>query len=198
MPKIAKSLLSTILILPFLVIACSKGNQPVALDDLKTNEQGLRLLKGELFTGEAVAYYAPNAVASIEVFKKGRRHGLTRKWFKNGQLGFEAMYQNGVREGVTRSWWFNGNLRSYSYFKGGKVDGEAWEWYRSGEKFKRFNYREGQPYGLQQAWRLNGKLFSNFEYKDGRIFGLRKANNCVGLENEKISVDYYRKQSVGL
>ena len=72
------------------------------------------------------------------------------------------------------------------------------EWYRSGEKFKRFNFKSGQPNGLQQAWLKNGKLFSNFEYKNGRIFGLRKANNCVGLEDEEISIDYYRLQSAGL
>ena len=172
-----------------------KNAAPVESGYITINHQGLRMLNGIPFSGVMITRYANGHVAALEAFEQGRRHGQTQKWFESGQLAFQAYYQEGVREGLTESWWFNGNRRSTAVFVNGKAEGEAWQWYRNGNKFKRFNYLAGQPSGLQQAWRKNGKLFSNFEYKNGRIFGLRKSNNCVGLEDEKISVDYYRNQA---
>ena len=170
-------------------------NSPVLNTELATNHQGLRMLNDVPFSGEMITRYPSGKMAALEEFKDGRRHGVVQKWFESGQLAFLSHYTSGVRDGVTKSWWFNGNQRSTAFFVNGKAEGEAWQWYRNGNKFKRFNYLAGQPSGLQQAWRKNGKLFSNFEYKNGRIFGLRKSNNCVGLEDEKISVDYYRNQA---
>lgn len=159
------------------------------------NDRGLRVYRDALFTGEMLSYYAPGVIAANNEFVDGRRHGYARKWFANGQKSYESFYVNGAREGVTKSWWANGNLRSNFIYVDGKADGIANSWYRSGAKFKQFNYSAGIPVGLQQAWRKNGKLFSNFEYKNGRIYGLRKANNCVGLEDEVISPDYYQTQA---
>lgn len=183
----------------FIVLLCcvkvKDTPSQLAVTDISVNAQGLRVLSNEPYTGEVVSWYSNGVVSAVEQFEHGRRHGAFRQWFNTGELAFESFYQSGHREGYTRSWWFNGNLRSETHYVNGVADGEARSWYRSGMPFKRFNYVEGQPSGLQQAWRENGKLFSNFEYRNGRIFGLRKANTCVGLENEDISVDYYRTQS---
>jgi antitoxin component YwqK of YwqJK toxin-antitoxin module len=165
--------------------------------EISLNPKGQRTYQGHPFSGEMVTYHKNGELASLDQFVFGRRHGLGKKWFEDGTLAYESTYRNGRREGVTRSWWFNGNRRSFTYYQQGKAEGVAWLWYRNGNKFKRFNFALGNPVGIQQAWRENGKLLSNFEYKNGRIYGLRKANNCVGLEDEKISVDYYRKQAGG-
>ncbi len=165
---------------------------------LNLNSRGERLYKGQLFTGETQTYHLNGNLGSVEQFKNGRREGYSRKWFPDGIMAFESYHLGGVREGFVRSWWFNGNKRSEMFFVRGKAEGTGWSWYRNGNKFKQFNYVGGQPKGLQKAWRQNGKPFSNFEYKNGRIYGLRKSNNCVGLEDEVISVGYYKKQSEGL
>lgn len=163
--------------------------------EISVNSAGQRIYNHTPFTGEVISYHINGNVFLKEYFVDGRRHGMARKWFSDGTLAYEANYQNGRREGFTRSWWFNGNQRSETFYESGKTQGQAWLWYRDGNKFKRFNFKDGKPFGIQQAWRVNGKLFSNFEYRNGRIFGLRKSNNCVGLEDEKISVDYYRNQA---
>ncbi|WP_282145161.1 toxin-antitoxin system YwqK family antitoxin [Alteromonas stellipolaris] len=162
---------------------------------ISLNKQGVRIYQNAPFTGKVVSYHSTGALATEDEFVAGRRAGGARKWFSNGTLGYEAYYVSGAREGSAKTWWVNGNLRSAFVYENGKVEGEGWRWYRSGAKFKKFNYHEGQPVGLQQAWRKNGTLYSNFEYKNGRIYGLRKANNCVGLEEEVISVDYYQNQA---
>ena len=162
---------------------------------ISLNKQGVRIYQNAPFTGKVVSYHSTGALATEDEFVAGRRAGVARKWFSNGTLGYEAYYASGAREGSVKTWRVNGNLRSAFGYEAGKVEGEGWRWYRSGAKFKKFNYHAGQPTGLQQAWRQNGTLYSNFEYKNGRIYGLRKANNCVGLEDEVISVDYYQNQA---
>lgn len=162
--------------------------------EISINKQGQRVHQNKPFSGEMVSFHANGQQATADQFVNGRRYGYAKKWFRDGLLGYESHYVSGTREGTTRSWWFNGNPRSQTFFIRGKSEGVGWHWYRSGAKFKKYHYAAGQPIGLQQAWRKNGTLFSNFEYKNGRIYGLRKANNCVGLEDEVISPDYYQSQ----
>lgn len=163
--------------------------------EITINKRGERVYQGSPFTGEMVSYFDSGQQATADEFLKGRRQGHAKKWFKSGLLGYESNYLAGRREGYTRSWWFNGNPRSEFFYVNGRPEGVAWRWYRSGAKFKKFNYQAGQPAGLQQAWRENGKLSSNFEYRNGRTYGLKKANSCVGLEDEAISVGYYQAQA---
>ncbi|MDO6694660.1 toxin-antitoxin system YwqK family antitoxin [Aliiglaciecola sp. 3_MG-2023] len=170
---------------------------PLVVDksEIAINSKGQRVYQNEPFSGDMRSYHPAGNVATSDEFVNGRRQGFARKWFANGTLGYESHYVSGKRDGDTKTWWVNGNRRSHFVYINGKVEGTAWRWYRNGAKFKKFNYLAGKPIGLQQAWRLNGKLFSNFEYKNGRIYGLRKANNCVGVENEIVSPDYYQNQA---
>lgn len=170
----------------------------IDMSEVSVNASGERVFNGDLLTGSVVSYFDNGSIRSIDDFVEGRRHGFSRKWFADGVLGYESRYEKGQRSGYTRSWWFNGNMRSERFFEAGKPEGEAWAWYRNGNVFKRFNFNNGKPVGVQQAWRLNGTLFSNFQYKNGRVFGLKKSNNCVGLEDEQISFDYYRDQAAGI
>lgn len=170
---------------------------PLTIDkaQITINQKGQRVYQDSPFTGDMVSYHDSGKIASADQFVNGRRQGYAKKWFASGILGYESFYSRGARHGETNTWWFNGNPRSQFYYVKGKTEGVGKRWYRSGAIFKKFNYSAGRPVGLQQAWRKNGKLFSNFEYKNGRIYGLRKANNCVGLEDEAISPQYYQNQA---
>lgn len=149
---------------------------------------GLRLYQGQPFSGEALEFYPSGQMAKKESFKQGLRDGLLQQWFYNGTLAFDSRYLAGQLSGLTQSWWSNGNLRSTTPYVDGKVHGVSLQWYATGELFKKMNYMQGQELGLQQAWRRNGKLYSNYEYKEGRVYGLKRANMCVGLEDEELSL----------
>lgn len=166
----------------------------VNVSEVSQNNRGERIYKGELFSGEMRSYHPNGKIATADQFETGRRHGYSKKWFESGVLAFESNYISGFREGLSTSWWFNGKPRSRTHYAVGKAQGEAWRWYRDGSPFKKLTFINGQLSGLQQGWRKNGKLYSNFEYRDGRIYGLKKANTCVGLEDELISVGYYKAQ----
>lgn len=193
--RIAYLILSCVIVT--LVIIGSSEDKTLVVDksEISINKRGARVYLGAPFTGEMVSYHSSGGLASADQFVNGRRQGYAKKWFVDGILGYQSNYVSAVRDGPNRSWWFNGNPRSEAFYVNGKVEGIAWRWYRNGEKFKRFNYSAGKPVGMQKAWRKNGTLSSNFEYKNGRIYGLRKTNSCVGLEDEVVSVDYYKSQN---
>jgi antitoxin component YwqK of YwqJK toxin-antitoxin module len=172
------------------------SSQPlvVSAHQVDRNVRGEVTLNGELFTGEVITYNANSDIEERTHYLSGRRHGLSRSWFKSGVLGFEAVYVEGRKHGLVRSWWGNGNLRSHEYRKNGRREGEGLSWYPSGALFKRTNHKTGQVTGIQQIWRENGKLASNFEYRNGRRYGLFKSIPCMGVEDEKLSLSYYNEQ----
>lgn len=150
---------------------------------------GNRVYKGTRFTGDAVTYYPSGQMATLEQFQDGRWHGKRLRWFEDGVLSQESLYEQERPVGTHKSWWSNGHLRTQYEYENGELHGIAYKWYRSGEKFKMLNYVEGEASGLQQGWRENGKLFANFEYRNGRVFGMNRANLCYGLKDEEISLN---------
>lgn len=191
--------LGTALIITALVALYSwqQALKPLIVDDtaVSISLSGERIYQGEPLTGQAVTFYPNGQMASADEFVDGRRQGYARSWFPNGVMAYEVFYSAEQKQGLERSWWANGQLRYQLTFVDGLQEGEGWHWYRSGAKFKKSNHLAGQPVGIQQAWRENGELFSNFEYRNGRIYGLRKANTCVGIEDQQISLEYYDEQA---
>ena len=167
----------------------------VAIQQTERNGHGEVTLNGDLFTGKLVTFDTKGGILDQTHYVNGRRDGLSRSWFKNGVLGFEAHYVNGRKNGLVRSWWQNGNLRTQEYRKSGRREGVGLSWYPSGALFKKTNHEQGRVVGIQQIWRENGKISSNFEYRNGRRYGLFKSIPCMGVEDEKLSLSYYKDQS---
>jgi len=147
---------------------------------------GLVYYQNKLFTGSSVSHYSNNSPAVLINYVKGKKHGINKKWFRNGDLSFLSTYKEGKKNGHTRTWWSNGNLRSESYYVDGVPDGIQRQWYSSGSIFKKINLQDGKENGLQQSWRENGKIYNNYEAKNGRIFGLKRTKLCYELEDENI------------
>ncbi len=179
------------------IYSWQQSHKPLVVDDaaVSISLSGERIYQGEPLTGQAVTFYPSGQIATADEFVEGRRQGYARNWFENGVMAYEVFYSAEQKQGLEKSWWANGKLRYQLNFVDGLQEGEGWHWYRSGAKFKKSNHLAGQPVGIQQAWRENGELFSNFEYRNGRIYGLRKANTCVGIEDEQISLEYYDEQA---
>lgn len=173
------------------------ASQPlvVAAQQTERNARGEVTLNGDLFTGELIIYHTDGGILERTHYVSGHREGLSRSWFKNGVLGFEAEYVNGRKNGLVRSWWGNGTLRTQEYRQNGRREGEGLSWYPSGALFKKTHHQAGRVAGIQQIWRENGKISSNFEYRNGRRYGLFKSIPCMGVEDEKLSLSYYKEQS---
>lgn len=191
------ALFSCLVVSSLLLFGNYWASQPLVVTAQQTerNVRGEVTLNGNLFTGELIIYDATGGILDRTHYVSGHREGLSRSWFKNGVLGFEAEYVNGRKNGLIRSWWGNGNLRTQEYRKNGRREGEGLSWYPSGALFKKTNHQAGRVAGIQQIWRENGKISSNFEYRNGRRYGLFKSIPCMGVEDEKLSLTYYKEQS---
>jgi antitoxin component YwqK of YwqJK toxin-antitoxin module len=191
------ALLLCLAISAVLLIGDYLASQPLVVTAQQTerNVRGEVTLNGELFTGELINYDTNGRIVDRTHYVSGHRDGLSRSWFKNGVLGFEAEYVDGRKNGLIRSWWENGNLRTQEYRKNSRREGEGLSWYPSGALFKKTNHEAGRVTGLQQIWRENGKISSNFEYRNGRRYGLFKSIPCMGVEDETPSLSYYNEQS---
>ena len=148
--------------------------------------EGLVLYQSKPFSGTSVSHYPDSTQKSSTAYFRGKKHGLKKKWFKNGKLSYEGNYLFDKRQGKTKSWWINGNLRSVSQFVDGIGQGEQLQFYKSGAKLKKINLVDGKEEGMQQSWRENGKIYNNYEAKNGRIFGLKRSNLCYALEDENV------------
>lgn len=149
-------------------------------------ELGLYFYNNEPFTGIALSYYPTQKMASAISMLKGKKHGLYKKWFDDGNISFWSEYKNGKRHGTTKTWWRNKVLRSELSYQNGVANGTQLQWYKSGVMFKKIQLVDGKEKGLQQSWRENGKIYNNYEAKDGKIYGLKRSKLCFELKDQEI------------
>jgi antitoxin component YwqK of YwqJK toxin-antitoxin module len=148
--------------------------------------KGLVFDKNQPFSGISKLYYKNGQLAEKISYREGKKDGVLQKWFVNGMLSYEANYKSNKRHGRVTSWWQNGNKRTIGNFVESKANGPQKQWYSSGALFKQQNMRNGVEEGIQQAWRENGKLYINYEAKNGRFFGLKRSNLCYQLKDETV------------
>ncbi|PQJ81403.1 toxin-antitoxin system YwqK family antitoxin [Polaribacter glomeratus] len=148
--------------------------------------EGNWYFKKKLFNGFAVTYYENDSLKEKTGFFNGKKQGVYKVWFVNGELQLESHYNQNVLVNSYKAWWINGILALESQYINGEKDGVERQWYVDGSLSKERNLLKGQENGLQRAWLQNGKIYVNYEAKNGRTFGMSRANLCYQLKNEKI------------
>lgn len=190
-------------LVPFLMIFLNTDQSNIRLDPefevpeiyVNANEtelianKGVVMLNGELFSGYSISYNNKDQskIKTQKGYLNGKRHGLTKHWYSDGQLKQEIHYSDNKMHGSRTVFWPDGTVQSRYQMVLGVPHGELLEWYATGELFRKRNFVHGKEEGLQQAFRKNGKLYVNYEARDGRIFGLKKAELCFEIdENQEI------------
>lgn len=158
--------------------------------------------------------YFPNSeiVKQIVEYKDGKRIGVLKEYYKNGNLRVKQNYKNDTlndsaffyhengklqylqilkdfkKEGTWQKFNEQGNVYEEMNFKDDLLHGEVITYtYRSGRLLKRLNYRNGQQEGKQEYFYNNGKQKTITYYHDG--------NQSIGTEEwtdrgEKIDNDF--------
>lgn len=106
----------------------------------------------------------------------GKKHGVARSWWSNGQLRRECTYNMGEYVGPDFEWFRDGQIREKKYYddNGGLTD-TRYQYYHEGHdgnlKWEK-EYKNGQQHGNV-----------NFYYKDGvlRMNGQYEKNKPVGI-----------------
>ena len=136
-----KNLFYLLFVLP-LLFSC--GDAKNEKDELKQPEckelDGFEVAYGEdydlpkNYTG-IVKFCRNGKVTSFTTFKDGLVNGLTRWWWNNGNIQYEAFEIDGLLDGICREWYENGQLaNSANYENGIIVSEECWD--EDGNKIK--------------------------------------------------------------
>mgnify|MGYP003885137069 FL=1 len=90
-------------------------------------------------------------------------------------------YEYGIKEGVSRKFWPNGLLKFQAHYKKGIYHGEVSQWYQNGMPFTQFNYNNGKESGQQRAWKPDGTYKANYQVRGDRKYGLTGIKNCSNV-----------------
>ena len=113
---------------------------------------GLMYVDGIPFTGMAYAIH-PNGSAEYEAeYRDGLKCGVSREWYRGGQLAFEGTLRNGGLHGVERHWHVNGVLSSESFGEYGILV-KRQRWNEQGKLLEEYELLEDSP-----DWRMIREL----------------------------------------
>lgn len=97
----------------------------------------------------------------------GKRHGLYRSWYDNGQLRHECNYVNSERHRTERCWHENGKLELEHTYLNGKKEGLHRYWHSNGKLWEECNYIDDNKHGFYRLWYEDGKLYAEYLYING-------------------------------
>ena len=122
---------------------------------------------GDNYTGWAKETY-DGQILALGQFKDGKRHGLTTRWYENGQKREEVNYKDHKKDGLGTEWYGNGQKRQEVNYKDYKhMSAEVWK--PNGEKCTKTNLKDGN--GFWVWYRQNGTGSDRWTLKDGkRVF----------------------------
>ena len=144
--------------------------------------------------GSWVMYHPGNIIGAVEVYKNGKKNGvslamdrtgaLTKEEhyiddklngpvrnYKGGRVSFEAFYKDGILSGMRKSYYETGTIREESFFVDGKREGVA-KWYNmDGKVNSEYNYKNDNLQGPFKFFHKNGNIEKEGTYKDNEFDG---------------------------
>ncbi|PQJ10518.1 hypothetical protein CJD36_011115 [Flavipsychrobacter stenotrophus] len=99
--------------------------------------------------------------------KDGKKNGLYKEWFRNGQIADSCYYLNDLQEGVETGWYDNGGKRLRCSYVGGKKSGIETAWHINGALEFSANYTNGKIQGRVDVLDPSGVLISSENYIEG-------------------------------
>lgn len=166
--KIALCMVGLVLVV-LVIKLCWSDNSVKKSELLCSKEEGVEVctnLKFKPYSGYAFSKYDDNKLAEKLYYKKGKREGVYKHYFKNGKLHLEEHYKKGILNGINREYSAKGILSADANFKDGELHGTVKLFYDDGQLRSEMNYKQGKPYGTFKEYYPNGKLKSKGKFKD--------------------------------
>lgn len=116
--------------------------------------------------------YAPEAVVEEGDFARGRKTGLWKKYWPNGNPKSEIIYKNGRTTGTYTTFHENGNVNEKGTMQGGLLVGKFEMYYPDGKPKQIKNFNEsGETEGTVVYYHPNGNKELEFETVNGKESG---------------------------
>jgi len=179
----------------------------VTTKDTNAPYYSLSVYKTEINYGTSRAYYNKSGKLYIECpyDAYGAINGVTKKYFENGVMQFEASYYASLRNGPEKEYYRSGKLkRIYPYDANGLMNDTMKLYYENGILQGECPMKNGVQNGLQQMYFPYGKIQIQSPYTNGKIDGVVKeyfSNGVLGSETIYVNgiegrVHYYDKNGV--
>ena len=136
MKKLVKSI--TILVCLILFLSCSVTNVKIS------ENPKLSLIKTNYWSGQL----KNKTYTKIDTLGNWIYHGVSKSYYKNGQLKSEGNFKDNKQDGQWRWYYDNGQLKKKVYYKEGKEDGLSDFYYKNGQLKKKVNYKDDRPDGI--------------------------------------------------
>jgi antitoxin component YwqK of YwqJK toxin-antitoxin module len=95
--------------------------------------------------------------------------GPYREYYPNGQLKDEEVYRDGKREGLSRWYYEGGKLKGEATFKNGEYEGLLRDYYENGQLKFEAVYQNGKPDGPFKSYDENGRLKNEGVFRNGEV-----------------------------
>lgn len=147
-------------------------------------------------------------------YADGKRNGVQKTWYPDGELRTEAPWVDGVEDGPVTFYFPNGSVESVIPFYRGKREGPMQTWHPNGIRGSLEYFSEDKKNGASSFWREDGNPDMTLSYWNDQLDGVqtwfypdgsksRESEWMMGVphgewkewdENGKLIVDeYYEK-----
>ena len=106
-------------------------------------------------------------------YQGGRREGIERTWYANGQVAVEAPWVDGLQDGPVNFYYENGSIQSTIPFYKGKREGVMKTFFEDGSPQGDENYRDDLRNGKTEFRRPDGSPDMQFNYRDDKMDGVQ-------------------------
>ena len=162
-----KSLITVVFLL--LCISCSRE---VPSDRLvKRNGVTYEVNSQRPFNGISMKRYEEGQYDEWS-YKEGKRYGLQKYYYENGQLGYEGFFNEMGMTGFWSFYYKNGQLEEKTFFKDGEKDsGPSISYYPNGQLWMTGFFSNGDREGPWEYYHQNGQLERKGSFKNGESDG---------------------------
>lgn len=106
---------------------------------------------------------------SVKRFEKTEeKNALQKKFYQDGQLKEEAVYEGGVKNGPFRSWFSNGQIKVRGTMENDRWNGSYEEWYEDGTPRIVGQYVKGRQHGEWCFFNNKGIPMPSLRYDAGQ------------------------------
>lgn len=106
---------------------------------------------------------------SETTYRKGRLHGRTVFWYRNGNKRSEFTYLNGRLEGVAAYWYKDGAKQVEATYRNGLRQGSSIDWWPNGKKSNLETYEAGRRHGKWSEWWPDGSPAAEEVWNQGNL-----------------------------
>lgn len=148
-------------------------------DDV-VRKKGILYLKSNNKPLTGVLRFEVNGAHSETPYKDGKIDGISRSYYKNGNVKAEVPHSNGDINGHIKWYYETGELERDMSYKNGLKDGFDKQYYKTGALQFLTPYKQGKQEGLKKWYYITGELRSEILMKDGKAASLLKSYDKSG------------------